>query len=158
MVRKLNTTASPFTAKSMRKRRNPLYCHSELKAKRTGHPQPLPHSFGRGLDKLNAGLDKKGTTKTTRKYLNASVAARKKQPRRSRLQYWSHCRCRQNNAIRIEWKRDSKAIKKISTAVLLPENKFRLVRRAIVDNLYMLTEIEATFRSLKRPGLRRFTT
>jgi len=102
---KLNTTASPFTANRCRNRRNPALLPLELKAKKTGHPQPLPHSFGRGARPAQCGLDKKVPQKL-REILERIGRLREKTAASRRLQYWSHCRCRQNNAIRIEWKRE----------------------------------------------------
>ena len=87
-------TVSVFRTIDAETRETRLYCYSEQKAKKE---QAIRNRFHvrleEALDKLNAGLDKKGTIKNVAKIHERIGRLReKKQPRRARLPYRSHCR------------------------------------------------------------------
>jgi len=89
MVRKLNTQRRRLPRNRCRNRRNPALLPLRTKSQKE---QAIRNRFHvrleEGLDQLNAGLDKKGTTKNYAKILERIGRLRgKKQPRRARLQY-----------------------------------------------------------------------
>ena len=136
-----------------------LYCHSELKAKKE---QAIRNRFHvrleEGLDKLNAGLDKKGTTKNYAKILERIGRLREKNSRVAqdyRIEVIADAD--KNNAIRIEWKREFQSDQKDQHCGVycLRTNIPDWSEEQLWTTYTMLTEIEATFRSLKTDlGLR----
>jgi len=136
-----------------------LYCHSELKAKKE---QAIRNRFHirleEGLDKLNAGLDKKGTTKNYAKILERIGPLREKNSRVAQdYSMKSLPMPTKNNAIRIEWKREFQSDQKDQHCGVycLRTNIPDWSEEQLWTTYTMLTEIEATFRSLKTDlGLR----
>jgi hypothetical protein len=91
-----------------------LYCHSDQKAKKE---QAIRNRFHvrleEGLDKLQAGLDKKGSLKNYAKILERIGRLREKNSRVAqdyRIEVIADDE--KNNAIRIEWKREPKSEQK----------------------------------------------
>jgi transposase len=136
-----------------------LYCHSELKAKKE---QAIRNRFHvrleEGLDKLNAGLDKKGTTKNYAKILERIGRLREKNSRVAQdYSIEVIADADKNNAIRIEWKREVQSDQKDQHCGVycLRTNIPDWSEEQLWTTYTMLTEIEATFRSLKTDlGLR----
>ena len=136
-----------------------LYCHSELKAKKE---QAIRNRFHvrleEGLDKLNAGLDKKGTTKNYAKILERIGRLREKNSRVAQdYSIEVIADADKNNAIRIEWKREFQSDQKDQHCGVycLRTNIPDWSEEQLWTTYTMLTEIEATFRSLKTDlGLR----
>jgi len=136
-----------------------LYCHSELKAKKE---QAIRNRFHvrleEGLDKLNAGLDKKGTIKNYVKILESIGRLREKNSRVAQ----DYCieviaDDEKNNAIRIDWRREPQCDQKDQHCGVycLRTNIPDWSEEQLWTTYTMLTEIEATFRSLKTDlGLR----
>jgi len=117
-----------------------LYCHSELKAKKE---QAIRNRFHirleEGLDKLNAGLDKKGTTKNYAKILERIGRLREKNSRVAQdYSIEVIADADKNNAIRIEWKREFQSDQKDQHCGVycLRTNIPDWSEEAIVDNLY----------------------
>jgi transposase len=136
-----------------------LYCHSELKAKKE---QAIRNRFHlrleEELDKLNVGLDKKGTTKNYAKILERIGRLREKNSRVSQ-EYSIEviADADKSNAIRIEWKRELQSDQKDQHCGVycLRTNIPDWSEEQLWTTYTILTEIEATFRSLKTDlGLR----
>jgi transposase len=136
-----------------------LYCHSDQKAKKE---QAIRNRFHvhleEALDKLNTGLDKKGTIKSYAKILERIGRLREKN---SRVAQDYHIEViaddEKNNAIRIEWKREQQSEQKDQHCGVycLRTNIPDWSEEQLWTTYIMLTEIEATFRSLKTDlGLR----
>jgi transposase len=136
-----------------------LYCHSDQKAKKE---QAIRNRFHvrleEALDKLNAGLAKKGTVKNYAKILERIGRLREINSRVAQ----DYCIKviadeEKNNAIRIEWKRESQSDQKDQHCGVycLRTNIPEWSEQQLWTTYTMLTEIEATFRSLKTDlGLR----
>src|SRR5450631_127142 len=136
-----------------------LYCHSELKAKKEQASRNRFHvRLEEGLDKLNTGLDKKGTTKNYAKILERIGRLREKNSRVSQdYSIEVIADADKNNAIRIEWKRELQSDQKDHHCGVycLRTNIPDWSEEQLWTTYTMLTEIEATFRSLKTDlGLR----
>jgi transposase len=136
-----------------------LYCYSDQKAKKE---QAIRNRFHvrleEGLDKLNAGLDKKGTTKNYAKILERIGRLREKNSRVAQdYSIEVIADADKNNAIRIEWKRELQSDQKDQHCGVycLRTNIPDWSEEQLWTTYTMLTEIEATFRSLKTDlGLR----
>ena len=136
-----------------------LYCYSDQKAKKE---QAIRNRFHvrleEGLDKLNAGLDKKGTIKNYAKILERIGRLREKNSRVAqdyRIEVIADDD--KNNAIRIDWQREPKSAEKDQHCGVycLRTNIKDWSEQQLWTTYIMLTEIEATFRSLKTDlGLR----
>ncbi len=136
-----------------------LYCYSDQKAKKE---QAIRNRFHvrleEALDKLNVGLDKKGTIKNYAKILERIGRLREKNSRVAqdyRIEVIADDE--KNNAIRIEWKREPKSEQKDQHCGVycLRTNIPDWSEEHLWTTYIMLTEIEATFRSLKTDlGLR----
>jgi transposase len=136
-----------------------LYCHSEQKAKKEQAIRNLFHlRLEEALDKLQAGLSKSGTIKKYTKVLERIGRLREKHSRVAQdYSIKVIADDDKNTAIAIEWKRESKSDQKDQNSGVYclrtniknwPENK-------LWTTYIMLTEIEATFKSLKTDlGLR----
>ena len=135
-----------------------LYCHSELKAKKEQGIRNRFHvRLEEALDKLNAGLGKKGTIKNYAKILERIGRLREKNSRVAqdyRIEVITDDE--KNNAIRIEWKRESKSEQKDQhCGVYCLRTNIKDWSEQLWSTYTLLTEIEATFRSLKTDlGLR----
>jgi transposase len=136
-----------------------LYCHSDQKAKKEQAIRNRFHDrLEKELDKLNSGLNKKGTIKNYAKVLERIGRLREKNSRVAqdyRIEVIADDE--KNNAIRIEWKRDPKGNQKDqhSGVYCLRTNIPDWSEEQLWSTYIMLTEIEATFRSLKTDlGLR----
>src|SRR5664280_81512 len=136
-----------------------LYCYSDQKAKKE---QAIRNRFHvrleEALDKLNAGLDKKGTIKSYAKILERIGRLREKNSRvASDYRIEVIADDEKNNATRIEWMRESKSEQKDQHCGVycLRTNIPNWSEEQLWTTYIMLTEIEATFRSLKTDlGLR----
>ena len=136
-----------------------LYCHSEQKAKKE---QAIRNRFHvrmeEALDKLHEGLNKKGTVKKYSKILERIGRLREKNRRVSqdyRIEVIADDE--KKNAIRIEWQRQPQSEQKDqhSGVYCLRTNIPDWSEEQLWTTYIMLTEIEATFRSLKTElGLR----
>ncbi|MFA5920496.1 MAG: IS1634 family transposase [Methylococcaceae bacterium] len=136
-----------------------LYCHSDQKAKKE---QAIRNRFHvrmeAALDKLNAGFDKKGTIKNYAKILERIGRLREKNSRVAQ----NYCievtaDDEKNNAIRIKWRREPQSEQKDHhCGSYCPRTNIPNWSEEQLWTTYtMLTEIEATFRSLKTDlGLR----
>jgi transposase len=136
-----------------------LYCHSDQKAKKEQAIRNCFHDrLEEALDKLNSGLDKKGTIKNYAKVLERIGRLREKNSRVAqdyRIEVIADDE--KNNAIHIEWKRESKSNPKDQHCGVycLRTNIPDWSEEQLWTTYIMLTEIEATFRSLKTDlGLR----
>ena len=136
-----------------------LYCYSEQKAKKE---QAIRNRFHvrleEALDKLNAGLGKKGTVKNYVKILERIGRLREKNSRVAqdyRIEVLANDE--KNNAIRIDWLREPKSAEKDQHCGVycLRTNIPDWSEEHLWTTYIMLTEMEATFRSLKTDlGLR----
>ena len=136
-----------------------LYCHSELKAKKEQGIRNRFHiRLEEALAKLNAGLDKKGTVKNYVKILERIGRLREKNSRvASDYRIEVTADADKNNAIRIEWQRESQSDQKDQHCGVycLRTNIKDWSEQQLWSTYTLLTEIEATFRSLKTDlGLR----
>lgn len=130
-----------------------LYCHSEQKAKKE---QAIRNRFHvrleEALDKLNAGLGKKGTVKNHAKILERIGRLREKHTRVAS----DYCieviaDDKKNNAVRIEWKREPQSGQKDRDGGIycLRTNIADWPEQQLWRTYTMLTKIEASFRSMK---------
>ncbi len=136
-----------------------LYCHSEQKQKKE---QAIRNRFHvrmeEALNKLDAGLNKKGTIKKYSKILERIGRLREKNRRVSqdyRIDVITDDE--KKNAIRLEWQREpqSKQNDQHCGVYCLRTNIPDWSEEQLWTTYIMLTEIEATFRSLKTElGLR----
>jgi len=136
-----------------------LYCYSDQKAKKE---QAIRNRFHvrleEALDKLNTGLDKKGTLKNYAKILERIGRLREKNSRVAqdyRIEVIADDE--KNNAIRIKWRREPQSEQKDQHCGVycLRTNIKDWSEEQLWTTYIMLTEIEATFRSLKTDlGLR----
>jgi transposase len=136
-----------------------LYCHSEQKAKKEQSIRNRFHvRMEEALNKLDAGLSKKGTIKNYIKILERIGRLREKNSRvSSDYQIEVIADDAKKNAIRIEWKLQAQAEKKDQHCGIycLRTNIPHWSEQQLWTTYIMLTEIEATFRSLKTElGLR----
>jgi len=136
-----------------------LYCHAELKAKKEQGIRNRFHvRLEEALAKLNAGLDKKGTVKNYVKILERIGRLREKNSRvASDYRIEVTADADKNNAIRIEWQRESQSDQKDQHCGVycLRTNIKDWSEQQLWSTYTLLTEIEATFRSLKTDlGLR----
>ena len=136
-----------------------LYCHSELKAKKEQSIRNRFHlRMEEALDKLDDGLNKKGTVKKYSKILERIGRLREKNRRVSqdyRIEVIADDE--KKNAIRIEWQREPQSEQKDQHCGVycLRTNIPNWPDEQLWTTYIMLTEIEATFRSLKTElGLR----
>jgi len=136
-----------------------LYCYSDQKAKKEQAIRDRFHvRLEEALDKLNTGLDKKGTIKSYAKILERIGRLREKNSRVAqdyRIEVIADDE--KNNAIRIEWKRELQSEQKDQHCGVycLRTNIPDWSEEQLWTTYIMLTEIEATFRSLKTDlGLR----
>jgi transposase len=136
-----------------------LYCHSEQKAKKE---QAIRNRFHirleEALNNLHTGLGKKGTTKNYEKILQKIGRLREKNSRvAADYQIDVLPDDKKNNAIAIQWQRQPASQKKDqnSGVYCLRTNISDWSEEQLWNMYIMLTEIEATFRSLKTElGLR----
>jgi transposase len=130
-----------------------LYCHSEQKAqKEQGIRNRFHGRLEAALDKLKAGLDKKGTLKNYAKILERIGRLREKNSRVAqdyRIDVTPDAD--KNNAIRLEWQREPQSAQKDQHCGVycLRTNLPDWSEEQLWNTYIMLTEIEATFRSLK---------
>lgn len=136
-----------------------LYCHSERKAKKEQSIRNRFHvRMEEALDKLHHGLSKKGTVKQYSKILERIGRLREKNRRVSQdYQIEVIADDEKKNAIRIEWQREPQSGQKDQHCGVycLRTNITNWPEEQLWTTYIMLTEIEATFRSLKTElGLR----
>ncbi|MCK5478967.1 MAG: IS1634 family transposase [Methylococcales bacterium] len=136
-----------------------LYCHSEQKQKKEQGIRNRFHvRMEEALNKLDAGLNKKGTVKKYTKILERIGRLREKNRRVSqdyRIEVMADEE--QKNAIRIEWELQPQSAQKDQHCGVycLRTNIPDWSEEQLWTTYIMLTEIEATFRSLKSElGLR----
>jgi transposase len=136
-----------------------LYCYSDQKAKKEQSIRNRFHvRLEEALNKLNAGLDKKGTVKNYTKILERIGRLREKNSRVAqdyRIEVIADDE--KTNAIHIDWQRESKSAQKDQHCGVycLRTNIKEWSEEQLWTTYIMLTEIEATFRSLKTDlGLR----
>jgi len=136
-----------------------LYCHSELKAKKEqGIRNRFHERLETALEQLHAGLDKKGTIKNYAKILER-IGRLREQHRRVASDYKIEVIADEEkiNATAIEWKREPQSEQKDQHCGVycLRTNIKDWSEQQLWTTYTMLTEIEATFRSLKTDlGLR----
>ena len=136
-----------------------LYCHSELKAKKEQGIRNRFHvRLEASLDKLQAGLGKKGTTKNYAKILERIGRLREQHSRvASDYEIVVLADDEKNNATAIEWKCKPQSDQKDQDCGVycLRTNIKDWSEQQLWTTYTMPTEIEATFRSLKTDlGLR----
>ena len=136
-----------------------LYCHSEQKAKKEQSIRNRFHvRMEEALEKLDAGLNKKYTLKKYNKILERIGRLREKNRRVSQdYQIEVIADEDQKNAIRIEWKLQPQSKQKDQHCGVycLRTNIPDWSEEQLWTTYIMLTEIEATFKSLKSElGLR----
>lgn len=136
-----------------------LYCHSEQKAKKEQSIRNRFHErMEESLNKLHNGLNKKGTIKKYTKILERIGRLREKNRRVSqdyRIEVIADDE--KINAIRIEWQREPQSKQKDQHCGVycLRTNIPDWPEEQLWTTYIMLTEIEATFKSLKTElGLR----
>jgi len=136
-----------------------LYCHSDQKAKKEQGIRNRFHiRLEEALTKLQDGLDKKGTIKNYAKILERIGRLREKNSRVAqdyRIEVIADDE--KNNAIRIDWRREPQSEQKDQHGGVycLRTNIPDWSEQQLWTTYTMLTEIEATFRSLKTDlGLR----
>jgi len=154
-----SNTVSVFRTIDAETQETRLYCYSDQKAKKE---QAIRNRFHvrleEALDKLNAGLDKKGTVKNYAKIHERIGRLREKNSRVAqdyRIEVIADDE--KNNAIRIDWQREPKSAQKDQHCGVycLRTNIPDWSEEQLWTTYIMLTEIEATFRSLKTDlGLR----
>ena len=136
-----------------------LYCHSEKREKKDRAIRNRFHQrFETELEKLNAGLSKKGTTKRYEKILERIGRLKQKNTRISQ-EYDIDVVAddEKKNAIKINWNKLDKANEKdsFSGVYYLRSNVTQWSEETLWMTYVMLTELEATFRSMKTElGLR----
>lgn len=136
-----------------------LYCHSERKAlKEQGIRDRFHVRLEDALKALDSGLDKKGTVKHYAKILERIGRLREKN-RRVAHEYRIEVIAddAQKNAVRIQWEREAKSARndQLCGVYCLRTNISDWPEQQLWTTYTMLTEIEATFRSLKSElGLR----
>jgi transposase len=136
-----------------------LFCHSELKAKKEqGIRNRFHERLETALDQLHAGLGKKGTIKNYAKILER-IGRLREQHSRVASDYKIEVLAddEKNNATTIEWKREPQSEQKDQNCGVycLRTNIKDWSEQQLWTTYRMLTEIEATFRSLKTDlGLR----
>jgi len=136
-----------------------LYCHSEQKAKKEHAIRDRFHvRMEDALNALDAGLNKKGTVKKYPKILERIGRLREKN-RRVAQDYRIEVIAddTKQNALRIEWQRQPQSEQKDQQCGVycLRTNILGWSEEQLWTTYIMLTEIEATFRSLKTElGLR----
>ncbi|WP_428357314.1 IS1634 family transposase [Methyloprofundus sp.] len=136
-----------------------LYCHSEQKAKKEQGIRNRFHvRLEEALEKLHTGLSKKGTLKKYDKILERIGRLREKHSRVA-ADYTINVMAddKKNKATSIEWKRKSESDQKDQHCGVycLRTNIPDWSEEQLWTTYTMLTEIEATFRSLKTElGLR----
>ena len=136
-----------------------LYCHSELKAKKEqGIRNRFHERLEMALDQLHGGLGKKGTIKNYAKILERIGRLREQHSRvASDYKIEVVADDEKNNATAIEWKREPQSEQKDRNCGVycLRTNIKDWSEQQLWTTYTMLTEIEATFRSLKTDlGLR----
>jgi transposase len=152
-------TVSVFRTIDTETKETRLYCYSDQKAKKE---QAIRNRFHvrleEALDKLNAGLNKKGTLKNVAKIHERIGRLREKNSRVAqdyRIEVIADDE--KNNAIRIDWQREPQSAQKDQHCGVycLRTNIPDWSEEHLWTTYIMLTEIEATFRSLKTDlGLR----
>ncbi len=136
-----------------------LYCHSEQKAKKEQSIRNRFHiRLEEALIKLDTGLDKKNTTKKYAK-IHESIGRLREKNSRVASEYRIEVigDTEKNNAIRIKWKREPQSEQKDQHCGVycLRTNIQDWSEDQLWTTYTILTEIEATFRSLKTDlGLR----
>jgi len=136
-----------------------LYCHSEQKAKKEQSIRNRFHvRMEEALNKLHTGLNKKGTVKKYTKILERIGRLREKNRRVAQDYHIEVIADEEHkNAIRIEWKRKLQSEQKDQHCGVycLRTNISDWSEEQLWTTYITLTEIEATFRSLKTElGLR----
>ena len=135
-----------------------LYCHSEAREKtETGIHHRFSQRFEESLQSLNDGLSKKRTVKSYDKILERIGRLKQKNSRVS-----SHYSIdviadeKKEKALRIDWKRQANTKQDNRAGVYcLRTNIQEWDEKQLWETYIMLTELEATFRSLKTDlGLR----
>jgi len=152
-------TVSVFRTIDAETKETRLYCYSDQKAKKE---QAIRNRFHvlleEALDKLNAGLNKKGTIKKVAKIHERIGRLREKNSRVAqdyRIEVIADDD--KNNTIRIDWQREPNSAQKDQHCGVycLRTNIPDWSEEQLWTTYIMLTEIEATFRSLKTDlGLR----
>ena len=134
-----------------------LYCHSSAREKKAaGIHNRFSQRFEEALKSLNDGLSKKGTVKRYDKILERIGRLKQKNTRVA-----SHYSIdviadeQKEKAVRIDWKRQEKPQDHQAGVYCLRTNIQEWSETQLWETYVMLTELEATFRSLKTDlGLR----
>lgn len=136
-----------------------LYCHSEKREKKDLAIRNRFHQrFETELEKLHTGLSKKGTTKRYEKILER-IGRLKQKNTRVAQEYDINVVAddEKKNALKINWKKLDKANEKdsLSGVYCLRSNVMQWSEETLWNTYVMLTDLEATFRSMKTElGLR----
>ncbi len=129
-----------------------LYCHSQAKEEKTRAMQNKAESrFEEELSKLQNGLDKKTGTKKVNK-INERIGRLKERYSRVAHRYKIEIISANNKVTKITWEKENLDILGI---YCLRSNRLDLNEKELWDLYTTLTEVEASFRSLKTElGLR----
>ena len=136
-----------------------LYCHSQKREKKDQAIRNRFHQrFEKELETLNQGLSKKGTTKRYEKIIER-IGRLKQKNTRVAQDYSINVfpDDDKKNALKITWERTHQANKKdeLSGVYCLRSNVTQWSEKTLWETYVMLTDLEATFRSLKTElGLR----
>jgi len=136
-----------------------LYCHSEKRELKDQAIRTRYHQrFEAELKKLHVGLSKKGTTKRYEKVIERIGRIKQKNTRVAQ-EYSIDVISDEDkkNAIKINWKKLDKATEKdeLSGVYCLRSNVMTWSEKTLWKTYVMLTDLEATFRSMKTElGLR----
>jgi len=136
-----------------------LYCHSQKREKKDQAIRNRFHQrFENELEKLNQGLSKKGCTKRYERIIER-IGRMKQKNTRVAQEYKIEIVPDEDkkNAIKITWKRTQQSNEKdeLSGVYCLRSNVMKWSEKKLWKTYVMLTDLEATFRSLKTElGLR----
>lgn len=130
-----------------------LYCHSILREKKdTAIRNRFGQRFEEALSKLNEGLNQKGTVKRYEKVIER-IGRIKQKNSRVASEYSINVIAdeEKTKALRIEWQRCAKAAEKDNHAGVycLRTNVTTWTEAELWETYVMLTELEASFRSMK---------
>ena len=128
-----------------------VYCHSESKEKKEQSIRnKFSERFEQALQQLNKGLSKKGCTKRYEKILERIGRLKEKHPRVSQ-EYKIDVTAdeQKQHAVKIEWQRQSIQKDDQMGIYCLRTNILDWEADALWHTYVMLTQVEATFRSLK---------
>ena len=126
-----------------------LYVRSVQKAKKEASmSNHFSHRFEEELDNLSGGLSKKGTTKKLEKVWERIGRIKERYPSTNKF-YTIDVQSKDDTATRVQWNRKNTEIKNTDGVYFLRCSQTELDEKSLWNIYNTLTEIEATFRTLK---------